>query len=93
MPRYYFHLRTAAALHIDWEGAEFPTTDAAREEAVTSAREIIADKVRKGTSIDAISFEVTDEDGKVTDRVNFNAVVRAGHWGGKQRLDDGEGNS
>lgn len=82
MPRYYFHLRTAAGLHLDWEGAEFPTTDAAREEAVTSAREIIADKVRKGISIDAICFEVTNEDGRVTDRVNFNAVERAEHSGG-----------
>lgn len=42
MPRYFFHIRYRDGLVLDPEGVEFPSIDFAREEAISSAREILA---------------------------------------------------
>lgn len=39
MPRYYFNIRQGKFLLADEEGEEFANLDAARQEAVASARE------------------------------------------------------
>jgi len=48
MPVFYFHLQYTARLLRDDEGSEFPTLSAAKEEARTTARNML---------IEAIKFE------------------------------------
>jgi hypothetical protein len=76
MPRYYFHIRSHGALAEDPEGAELPSLDAAHDEAVQAAREILADKVLSDDIIDGQSFEITAEDGTVLGAVPFRSVLR-----------------
>jgi hypothetical protein len=61
------------------EGAELPDLEAARQEAIQGARDIIADRIRAGRQIDAVEFEIADADGTVVVNVPFNAaLVEAG---------------
>lgn len=76
MPRYYFHVRCNGALEKDPEGAELPSLDAAHDEAIQAAREIIAEKVLSDDVIDGQSFEITAEDGTVLGAVPFRSVLR-----------------
>ena len=76
MPRYYFHVRSHDSLDEDPEGAEFSSLDAAHNEAVRAAREIIAEKVLSDDIIDGQSFEITAEDGTVLGDVPFRSVLR-----------------
>lgn len=76
MPRYYFHVRKPDALEEDPEGAEFPSLDAAHEEAVKAAREMVAEQVLSDDVIDGQAFEITAEDGTVLGIVPFKSVIR-----------------
>ncbi|MCJ8518335.1 hypothetical protein ABID21_001354 [Pseudorhizobium tarimense] len=76
MPRYYFNVRSHDAVDKDPEGAELPSFEAARNEAVQAAREIIAEKVLSDDVIDGQSFEITAEDGTVLGAVPFRSVLR-----------------
>lgn len=46
MARYYFHVKDGAELIKDQEGSELPTPDAARRQALKSARELWADAIK-----------------------------------------------
>lgn len=51
----------------DPEGGEYPSLDAARRDAVLSARHIISEAMKSGTPLHCAlkrTFEITDEDGK-----------------------------
>jgi hypothetical protein len=50
MPQYYFHLRTDRTLASDEEGCWLPDLEAARSEAIASAREILADAIKAGVA-------------------------------------------
>lgn len=76
MARYYFHIRDGERLSKDPEGADFENLDAAREEAVKSARELLSQRVRNGEEVDGQAFELTAEDGTVIDKVAFRDVLR-----------------
>ncbi|MGF6178955.1 DUF6894 family protein [Ensifer sp. 4252] len=76
MTRYFFHIRYGDSLVLDPEGAEFPSIDLAREEAVSSAREILAQRVKQGDPLEAESFEITTEDGQVMSTVPFRLTIR-----------------
>ncbi len=76
MARYFFHIRDGERLSKDPEGADFENLDAARVEAVKSARELLSQKVLNGEEVDGQAFELTAEDGTVIDRVPFRDVLR-----------------
>jgi hypothetical protein len=76
MPRYFFHIRHGDSLILDSEGTEFPNPQLAREEAISSAREILAQRVRQGDPLEAESFEVTTEDGEVVTIVPFRLAIK-----------------
>ncbi|MDR6821083.1 hypothetical protein J2X76_006283 [Neorhizobium sp. 2083] len=76
MPLYYFHIRENGLLREDPEGAEFATLDQATEEAMRSAREILAEKVSQGRVVDGQVFEITDEEGTVRATIPFKSVLR-----------------
>lgn len=76
MPRYFFNIRTAVALHRDLEGEVFETSDLARQEAVCAAREILSGCAARGQTIDGRSFEIVDEKGVIVEIVSFMSAIR-----------------
>jgi hypothetical protein len=76
MPKYYFHIRDGQDLAPDPEGAEFESLEAARMEAIHSARELVAQRILRGDVVDGQAFELTSEDGEVADIVRFKDVMR-----------------
>jgi len=54
MGRFYFHIRTREQLLVDQEGTCLPDSGAARQEALTAARYILADA--EGGEIETLPF-------------------------------------
>jgi hypothetical protein len=65
MPRFYFNIRRAAEVVSDEEGLDLPDMAAVREEAVTTIRELIADKIRTFGKVDFLGLDVTDDGGRL----------------------------
>jgi hypothetical protein len=70
MPRFYFNLRNSKEFLEDPEGQECESLTAARQEAILSAREIIAARVKSGKNPDG-QFEITDITGQLILTVPF----------------------
>ena len=77
MPRYYFHLRTAAGLEEDPDGADFPSLDTAKSEASKAAREMLSDRVWNGEALFGDVFEIASEDGTIMATIPFKSVSRS----------------
>ena len=80
MPRYYFNVRHRpgpAGLAVDPEGEEFPDLNAARERALSAARDHIA-RTRTLIIRDwfVCSFEIEDEDAQLLLTVPFSDTVK-----------------
>ena len=75
MPRFYFHLHHAVEA-IDEEGMELADLEAAREEAIRSGRDLVAEGVRNGQVNLSHWIEVHDESGTQVLVVRFGDVVR-----------------
>lgn len=78
MPRYFFHVREGSELNRDQEGQELPNAEAARKEAVSTAREILGEKLLHGGSLNHRTIEIADETGHVVDVVNSREVLFQG---------------
>jgi hypothetical protein len=76
MPRYYLHIRDGDRLVEDPDGSDLPDLDAARAEALESARNILAAKVKAGELIDDKRFEITDAVGTVLAVIPLKIVLR-----------------
>ncbi|WP_312408186.1 DUF6894 family protein [Rhizobium sp.] len=76
MVRLFFHIREGNRMSKDPEGAEFENVEAARMEAVRSARELLSQRVLNGEEIDGQVFELTGDDGTVMATVRFRDVLR-----------------
>jgi hypothetical protein len=70
MPRFYFNLRNSKEFLEDPEGQECESLTAARQEAILSAREIMAARVKSGKNLDG-QFEITDITGQLILTVPF----------------------
>jgi hypothetical protein len=75
MPRFFFHLKDGATF-CDEEGMSFATVEEARKEAIRSAREIMADEVRRGSLTLVDRIEIADEGGNPVTVVTFAEAVR-----------------
>ncbi len=76
MPRYYFNIRQDKFVAKDEEGADFPNDDAARDEAVAGARDILSEAVFSGEAASLNrQIEVTDEAGKTVVTVPVGHVT------------------
>lgn len=75
MPRFFFHLKDGVTL-CDEEGMSFATVDEARTEAVRTAREIMADEVRRGSLTLVDRIEIADEGGNPVTVVTFADAIR-----------------
>ena len=71
VPRYYLNIRFLDDLVVDPEGAVYPNLAAARSEAIESARELMADRVRRGKRPDGDQFEIVDAAGMTVLTVPF----------------------
>jgi hypothetical protein len=71
MPRFYFNLRNSKEFLEDPEGQECESLTAARQEAILSAREIMAARVKSGKNPDGAQFEITDITGQLILTVPF----------------------
>ncbi|MCJ2132288.1 DUF6894 family protein [Methylobacterium sp. E-045] len=78
MPRYYFHLRDGSNLHHDPEGGEFESIEAARSEAVGSAKLLISEIVKAEAPLGLalrLIYEITSETGEVMVVMFFREVA------------------
>jgi hypothetical protein len=78
MPTFYFHLATPGHLIVDEEGRNLSGLDAARQEAIASAREIIEDSAREGADVQGYAFNVTDEHGEQVMVYDFKNLMNGG---------------
>ncbi|HEX4737140.1 MAG TPA: hypothetical protein VH331_06225 [Allosphingosinicella sp.] len=60
MPRFYFHVYNDIVA-IDEEGLDLPDVDAAREQALESARELVCEGIHKGQLNLDHRIEIEDE--------------------------------
>lgn len=74
MPRFFFHIRDGEPVD-DPDGMFLPDARTARLEAIRSARDIMAEDIRRGRLSLSSSIEVTDENGEPILAVPFREVV------------------
>ena len=75
MARYYFHICNGTGFVQDEEGLELPDIEAARAEAIRSARSIMASDVQRGM-LDLSSFiEIEDENRQLVQTLGFQEAV------------------
>jgi hypothetical protein len=75
MPRYYFHVRDGAELIRDEEGTELADPEAARAEALASARDLALDEIRSQHRVDGRQIEIASEFGDTIGTVAVRASV------------------
>ena len=76
MPRFYMHISNGRGFIEDAEGVELEDENAAREEALAGARDLMAGDLRKG-SLDLTSFiEVEDEAHRLLFTLHFSEAVK-----------------
>jgi hypothetical protein len=78
MPRYFFHVREGNTLNRDEEGQELPDAEAARQEAISTSREMLGEKLLHGGSLNHRTIEIADETGHVVDEVSSRDVLFRG---------------
>ena len=72
MPRFYLHVWKDDIFVEDPDGGDFLTVEAARDEALVAAREIMSEQVRLGELPEPTDrFEITDNDGHLVLTVSF----------------------
>ena len=76
MPRFYFNIIDGQKRIEDPDGSELADLDAARAEALQSARHLLADKVRDGHIVDGQKFEIRDANGAVLATIPFRDAIR-----------------
>jgi hypothetical protein len=75
MPLFYFHICDAKGFVEDEEGRELADAAAARAEAVTAAREIMAHELREGLLVLSSFIEVEDSQHKLLFTISFKDLV------------------
>jgi hypothetical protein len=75
MPRFYFHLRSGRDIATDDDGTELPDLTAARQEALASAREIVADAVKASKNEMPDCFVIADADGNELMNVRLDEAL------------------
>lgn len=74
MPQYHFHFRSGHKTTLDEAGAEFRNLDAAREEALASARELLADAIKAGSGVPE-RIVIADTSGREMETVSVKDVL------------------
>ena len=74
MPLYFMHIRNSDGLIEDPDGIELPDLEAAKEEAILSARDIVGNQIKDGHVITGQFFEVWRDGEKVAVVDFFKAI-------------------
>lgn len=77
MNRYFFHLRHADGTLADEEGDEFGTLEEAKSHAIEAVRELLAERIKRGDTVNDDYMDATDEVGLLYFSVSFLEVVKA----------------
>jgi len=73
---YFIHIVTDHERIVDHEGADFPDLASARAEAMQSARDLMAEELRRGRPVPfGWRAQVADEDGAVVLTLPFSRLV------------------
>ena len=72
---FFFHIHDGTSIIEDFDGTDLPDLTAARVEALASARDLLADRVRAGQVVDGQHFEITDESGAIVGKVMFKDAL------------------
>ncbi len=75
MPRFYFHLRRGDSVDNDDDGTECADAAAARQEAIATARELLANAIKSGRNDTFDSIIVADDCGQELTTVAFSEVL------------------
>lgn len=78
MARFYLHMRSGDRLERDLEGSELSDLNAARNEALQSAREILADAIKSPSPELFDSFIIADESGRELETVLLRDALPKG---------------
>jgi hypothetical protein len=76
MPRFFIHVPGGDALSEDAKGAEFPTLEAARAQALAAARDHVVDELLNTHKIPDGEVEVRDEAGRIRATVPFREALK-----------------
>ncbi|MHC2103621.1 DUF6894 family protein [Methylobacterium sp. CM6246] len=77
MPRYHFNIRDGDVLTRDRDGSDLPSMEAARADAIASARYLHTEKIKAGDVIDDRCFEIADAVGRVLAVLPFKGGIRS----------------
>jgi predicted metal-dependent RNase len=76
MQQYFFHIvNVDGVITPDWEGARFDDIENARQEAVASLRDIVAETVKSGGKVLGLGIQIADETGAVLDGITALDIV------------------
>ena len=76
MPHFFLHIRDGDRWIEDREGIDFAELDAAKAEATSAARELLAERMKAGQAIDGQKFEICDASGRKHAEVFFRDAFR-----------------
>ncbi len=77
MSKFYFHVRCGQNIMSDDEGMECADAAAAREQALVSARELLADAIKASKHETPDCFIIADANGRELMTVPFNEALPA----------------
>lgn len=76
MPRFFLHVRNGSELVEDPDGEEFDTLAAAEREAEAAARDLMAERLRCGLSMDVDrEMVISAEDGAIASTIPFRRAL------------------
>jgi hypothetical protein len=80
--RFYFHMRLGEKLLADQDGSDLLDIAVAHQEALESARHIVADAIRSGSEKIPEAFVIADSEGRELETVLLSVVlpVSLTHW-------------
>ena len=75
MPRFYMDVSEGTTLTPDPMGLDFPSIEAAMDQAAEGAREIVAHGILKNEDLSGLAFSIRDEDDQIVATVRFRDVL------------------
>jgi hypothetical protein len=79
MSMYYLHIIEDGDVLLDPDGSDHPNLEAARDEAIDGARQLISDAVLHGGPLRMHRFfQINDADGKTLLNVPFTDAINSG---------------
>ena len=75
MARFYFHVQSLDRLVHDEQGEDLPSLSAAQQEALLTARDLLANAIKGGREDVPSAVVIADERGRAIDTIPLAAVL------------------